>query len=199
MTSDDGSLVIRTEHQPDALVFSVYGHLNKTSTPALERALDQAGASDAERLVIDLSALEAIDTAGIGALVNAHRTYLRTGRELALVRGPEAVHRRFDSTGAVHLVRFDDGATGGERGGRILAPPAEALKRLLAVASDFDQVGGTSLGLSAWELEQPETNLAPAWFHAIVHGLLKPIGVDEQEEEMWRLTELGRQEIERLT
>ena len=57
----------------------------------------------------------------------------------------------------------------------------------------FDQFGGGSLGLVAWELGHREAEVAPAWRGAINRGLIEPVGIDlNNGEEMWRITEQGR-------
>jgi DNA-binding HxlR family transcriptional regulator len=67
-----------------------------------------------------------------------------------------------------------------------------SLQTVLAVLADFDNLGGGSLGLVAWELYQAEEALAPAWARAIRERLLEPAGTDEVHgEDMWRLSERG--------
>jgi DNA-binding HxlR family transcriptional regulator len=67
-----------------------------------------------------------------------------------------------------------------------------SLQTVLTVLADFDNLGGGSLGLVAWELYQAEEALAPAWARAIRERLLAPAGTDEVHgEDMWRLSERG--------
>ncbi len=64
---------------------------------------------------------------------------------------------------------------------------------ILEVLAAFDDFGGGSLGLVAWEFGRVEEAVSPAWARAIEEGLLEPAGTDPvYGEEMWRLSERGR-------
>lgn len=65
-----------------------------------------------------------------------------------------------------------------------------SLQQVLEVIAEFDDSGGASLGLVAWELCVDEELVAPAWQQAISHGLIRPAGRDSQEQ-LWRLTSAG--------
>ena len=68
---------------------------------------------------------------------------------------------------------------------------------LLDVMADFDQFGGASRELVAWELCIEENAVSAAWSRAIASGLLERSGTDEVPgEETWRLTTPGRRAYE---
>lgn len=67
----------------------------------------------------------------------------------------------------------------------MLAPVS--LQQVIEVVAEFDDLGGASLGLVAWELCVDEELVAPAWQQAISHGLMRPAGRDWQEQ-LWRLS-----------
>jgi len=68
---------------------------------------------------------------------------------------------------------------------------------LLDVMADFDQFGGASRELVAWELCIEESAVSAAWSRAIADGLLERSGTDEvRGEETWRLTSWGRRAYE---
>ena len=70
-------------------------------------------------------------------------------------------------------------------------------RSLLDVMADFDQFGGASLELVAWELCIEESAVSAAWSRAIADGLLECCGTDEVPgEETWRLTTRGRRAYE---
>ena len=74
---------------------------------------------------------------------------------------------------------------------------AVSVRSLLDVMADFDQFGGASLELVAWELSIEESAVTAAWSGAIADGLLKRSGIDEVPgEDMWRLTTGGRRAYE---
>ena len=64
-----------------------------------------------------------------------------------------------------------------------------SVQRVLEVVGDFDQTGGASLGLVAWELAVDEQRVIDAWEQAQADDLIKPAGSDPLHgEPMWRLT-----------
>jgi hypothetical protein len=67
--------------------------------------------------------------------------------------------------------------------------PKISVHRMLEVVGEFDQSGGASLGLVAWELSVEEEQVLEAWEQAQADGLLKPAGEDPLDsEQRWRLT-----------
>jgi hypothetical protein len=69
-------------------------------------------------------------------------------------------------------------------------PAPVSIQQVLEVAAEFDDFGGASLGLVAWELCVDEELVAPAWQHATSHELLRAAGRDSQER-LWRLSAAG--------
>jgi len=67
---------------------------------------------------------------------------------------------------------------------------ATSLQAVLRVVGEFDEHGGASLGLVAWELSVEERLVAGAWDQARATGLIAPAGYD-QHEQLWRLTPAG--------
>jgi hypothetical protein len=62
-----------------------------------------------------------------------------------------------------------------------------AMQQVLEVVAEFDESGGASSGLVAWELFADERRVADAWAQA--DGLLRPATHDSvNDEQMWRLT-----------
>lgn len=73
------------------------GELDVASSGALEQSVDEV--SDYDRLVIDLSDLEFIDSTGLSVLVAAHQQEVAAGREFCVVQGPAQVQRLLALTG----------------------------------------------------------------------------------------------------
>jgi hypothetical protein len=68
-----------------------------------------------------------------------------------------------------------------------------SVQRVLEVMADFDESGGASMGLVAWELYVPEQAVVVAWDQAVANGWLQPAGHDSaNDEQLWRLTLSGR-------
>ncbi len=66
-------------------VLGLSGKLDVHTAADVRNALVDAVAAGAGELVLDLSALEAVDATGLGVLVGAHRRAQRAGRTLVLV------------------------------------------------------------------------------------------------------------------
>lgn len=90
---EETSLVLRTERPAGALVVEVRGALDMASTPRLRELLRTRLTSTARRVVLDLSCVSFLDTAGVVALTEAaHRARL-AGMDLVLVTGNDVVDR----------------------------------------------------------------------------------------------------------
>ena len=100
-------LVVRGSHDRDAFVLSLYGELDIATARVLERKLGMARSSRSQKVVLDLSGLHFIDSAGLHALLQARDELRRSGRDLALRRGPRAVQRVFEVVDADDLFEFD--------------------------------------------------------------------------------------------
>ncbi len=92
----------------DRLVLALRGELDLASAPLLEQELRDAEAGDRRHVVIDLSALEFMDSTGIELLVRAQRSADRNGHHVSLRRGPAQVQRLFELTGLVGLFAFEN-------------------------------------------------------------------------------------------
>lgn len=67
-----------------------------------------------------------------------------------------------------------------------------SLQQVLEVVGDFDESGGASLALIAWELFVEEQRVARAWEQGVAEGLLRRAGRDRVgDERLWRLTAGG--------
>jgi hypothetical protein len=67
---------------------------------------------------------------------------------------------------------------------------ATSLQAVLQVLGEFDESGGASVGLVAWELCLDERLVAGAWEQARATGLIAPAAYDLNEQ-LWRLTPAG--------
>jgi hypothetical protein len=65
-----------------------------------------------------------------------------------------------------------------------------SMRALLDVVASFDDSGGASLGLAAWELCVDEELVTRAWQQAISQGLLSPAG-NQGNEQFWRMNAAG--------
>jgi len=96
------------------VTLTVTGELDLVSSPMLERELERAIGLDADLILLDLRALEFMDSTGVHLLLKAQQRAEQAGRRLALTKGGEQVQRLLELTGVADLVR-------------IVASPAEVL------------------------------------------------------------------------
>jgi anti-sigma B factor antagonist len=82
-----------------ASVIVLSGELDLASAPALEDELERAVANSPDIVIVDLRALEFIDSTGLGLLIKAHRQAEAAGRRFAIVRGQRQVQRLLGVTG----------------------------------------------------------------------------------------------------
>jgi len=87
--------------ESDAYVIRVEGELDLFERPRVERALREAEASHATRILLDLEGLTFIDAAGLSALVLAWHRSVADGNRLQVTRG------RGNVAGMLHLTALD--------------------------------------------------------------------------------------------
>jgi anti-sigma B factor antagonist len=87
-----GTLTCTQQHHDGAVCLSISGELDLASLP-LFRARLRSGAEATDNLVLDLRALQSIDSTGIHALLDAYQMFSLSGRRMALVAVPPRVQR----------------------------------------------------------------------------------------------------------
>lgn len=104
-----GALLILTKREADVLILELRGELALASAPELARRLhDEEAIGVGLRVVIDLSGVEFLDSAGLHVLLDAQRRLRERGTGLFLRRGPRAVQRVFELTDAFASFWFED-------------------------------------------------------------------------------------------
>jgi anti-anti-sigma factor len=98
---DNGRFPAQTASVP---VVTAPGELDITSAPQLEPALAEAAAQGHGRFVVDMSRTRFCDSAGLHALLAAHKRARAGGGGLVLAIAGEAVLRLFELTGAGTVV-----------------------------------------------------------------------------------------------
>ncbi|MDQ6915819.1 MAG: STAS domain-containing protein [Actinomycetota bacterium] len=91
-------LELNTEEGEDGVRVALSGELDISSAPALEEALGRIESGEPPVLLVDLRALDFMDSTGLRTLVSANQRARAHGRRLAIVRGPEQVDRIFSVT-----------------------------------------------------------------------------------------------------
>jgi anti-sigma B factor antagonist len=99
---------VQTHTMGRVTTLALSGELDLVSSPALQRSMDKLAHSDTELIVVDLSALEFMDSTGLHLLLRAQQQAQEAGRRFALVRGPDQVQRVFNLTGMADTLTIVD-------------------------------------------------------------------------------------------
>jgi anti-sigma B factor antagonist len=87
---------VRSEIEGDVATLYLEGELDLSSAPQAEAAVKDLESNEALRmLVLDLRGLRFLDSTGLRVILATDSRARRTGRQVRLVPGPEAVHRVF--------------------------------------------------------------------------------------------------------
>jgi anti-sigma B factor antagonist len=91
-------------------LFKVTGRVDSATAPEFLKALEDANNNGRFKLVIDMSELEYMSSAGFRALLAAQRNCKRYNRgEVVLVSVPERIHDALELAGFTELFKtFDD-------------------------------------------------------------------------------------------
>ena len=77
---------------------ALIGELDLSTVEQVEEELRKVENGGAETVVLDLSSLSFLDSTGLRTIVTADQRARKSGRRLAIVRGPNTVHRVFTIT-----------------------------------------------------------------------------------------------------
>ncbi|MGZ5212448.1 MAG: STAS domain-containing protein [Actinomycetota bacterium] len=96
----------------ETIVLAFGGVLDLETVQAAEAAFAAAEEQQPNRVVVDLSDVEFIDSTGLRLIVSADTRIRRNGRMLQIVKGPDRVHRVFRMTLLNERLAFIDRAPG---------------------------------------------------------------------------------------
>lgn len=105
---EEGTLALRIRSEASDHVISARGELDVSNAETLERELRAALAGDCERVVLDLGALEFIDSTGLRTLLIAERISASDSSRLVLTRPSGQVARVLALTGIGDQLKFLD-------------------------------------------------------------------------------------------
>lgn len=96
-----------------AQVVAVEGDVDLATADAVRAAL-QTASERSDRVVLDLREVAFMDTQGLAVVIEAQRAASDGGRQFAVTRAPDKVHRLFDMIGLTpRLTIVDDPAAAG--------------------------------------------------------------------------------------
>ncbi|MCW2989810.1 MAG: putative Anti-sigma factor antagonist [Solirubrobacterales bacterium] len=101
------TLTLRADQEEDAICVVLFGELDIAGSPELGRALRDSIARH-ERVVVDLSGLDFLDSSGIEVLVEADLHARLADCRFEILRGPRPVQRVFDLCRASPQLPFAD-------------------------------------------------------------------------------------------
>ncbi|HWF55871.1 MAG TPA: STAS domain-containing protein [Solirubrobacteraceae bacterium] len=99
---------VEQRSEGDATMLVVTGELDLAASPTLEERLDHVFDGSTSQLIIDLRALEFIDSTGLSVLVKAHQRAEDAGRRFGLVNGGSQVRRLLSLTGIAERLTVAD-------------------------------------------------------------------------------------------
>ncbi len=101
---------ISTREFKHCTLIEVSGRIDSATAPELAAALNDLMDEGKYNLILDLSEVDFISSAGLRVLIDTQKTcqHLNRGR-LALVEVPERIYQAFDLAGFVALFDFYDG------------------------------------------------------------------------------------------
>lgn len=91
-------LEVDTREQEGAVHLALIGELDLSTVDKVEEELRKVEDGGAETVVLDLSSLSFLDSTGLRTIVTADQRARKSGRRLAIVKGPDTVHRVFTIT-----------------------------------------------------------------------------------------------------
>jgi anti-sigma B factor antagonist len=99
-------LFCTVEEHPNAIVVHVRGEVDVASAPSLrETFIEVLAAAPSTHLIVDLAAVEFIDSTGIGVIVGAHRRLNANGGRFSVVVATSAVRKTLQVTGLLRAWR----------------------------------------------------------------------------------------------
>ena len=101
---------ITTQEFKHCDLITIKGRVDSSTAPQVAQALEAANESGKYKLVVDISALEYMSSAGFRALLGAQRNSKKYNRgEVVLVNVPDRIREALDLAGFTELFKtFDD-------------------------------------------------------------------------------------------
>jgi anti-anti-sigma factor len=94
--------------EADGVVLALHGELDVATAPRLEQLLHDVRRERHPRVVVDLSALSFVDSAGVSVLIKAKQEAEAAGSQFVLCRPTEPVHDVFALVGMVDWLAFEE-------------------------------------------------------------------------------------------
>ena len=89
---------IDVEQASDSVRVAPVGELDLATVDKLRAEVERLRGADLQRFVLDLRGVRFLDSTGLRFVLELDGATRADGQELAIIRGPEVVHRIFDVT-----------------------------------------------------------------------------------------------------
>ena len=96
------------EHTARGVCLRITGELDLASAPRLDLLLDELTAGGHDRVLIDLSELQFMDSTGLGSIAQAHDRANANGSHVVVRLGSPQVRRLFEVTGLLECLDIED-------------------------------------------------------------------------------------------
>jgi anti-sigma B factor antagonist len=100
-------LSITRSNEDGSVVLALAGELDVISAPELAEQLEALAADASPRVLLDLSGLSFVDSAGVSVLVKARHAAEESGRRLILRNATEQVHQVFSVLGLASWLAYE--------------------------------------------------------------------------------------------
>jgi anti-sigma B factor antagonist len=102
----NGVLAVKSEREGETVMVSLFGEADLFTAPTLEDHLKRALASDAERVIVDMSELQFIDSMSLRVLMKAELAEREASNRLFFLPGRPQVERVLRISGIKAEFRF---------------------------------------------------------------------------------------------
>jgi anti-sigma B factor antagonist len=99
-------LEVGVEQVEGGMVGTLAGELDISEVDRVEKAIREVEEHRPPLLVLDLRSLQFIDSSGLRLILATDARAREHGRRLAMIRGPDAVHRVFQITDLTERLEF---------------------------------------------------------------------------------------------
>jgi anti-anti-sigma factor len=108
VTVEHGPLTIRSSRQQDEHVVALCGELDLGCAEAVQDEMRRVEQTDARRIIVDLSALEFMDSTGLRAMLEIDARSRANGDRVVFLRGGPTIQRLFEITDTEDRLPFID-------------------------------------------------------------------------------------------
>jgi anti-anti-sigma factor len=108
VTIEHGPITIRSTRQEDEHVVALYGELDLGGVEVVDKEMRRVEQTDAGRIVVDLSALDFMDSSGLRSMLQVFARSRANGDRVVFLRGGPVVQRLFHITGVEDRLPFLD-------------------------------------------------------------------------------------------